>query len=50
MIHQAEVVVGERLPRPIDFYRTGGLAAGSVAQVRRDAAILPLELLDRVER
>src|SRR5438270_286433 len=30
--------------------RTGGRARGGVAQVRRDAAILALELLDRVER
>jgi hypothetical protein len=49
MIHQAELVVGVGLPGPIDFDRAGRLAGDGVAQVRRDAAILPLELLDRVE-
>ena len=49
MIHQAELVVGIGLPRPIDLDRAGGLAGGGVAQVRRDAAILSLELLDRVK-
>src|SRR5439155_18449956 len=49
MIHQAEVVVGVGLPRPIDFNWPGGLAGRGVAQVRRDAAILSLELLDRIE-
>src|SRR5207302_1503483 len=50
MIHQAEVVVGVGFPRPVDLDRAGGLAAGGVAQVRRDAPILSLELLDGVER
>ena len=50
MIHQPELVVGVGIPRPVDLERTGGLAAIGVAQVRRDAAVLPLELLDRVER
>ena len=36
-------------PRPIDLDRTGGLAAGGVAQVRRDATIFSLELLDRIK-
>ena len=49
MIHQAEMVVGIGIPRPVDLERAGGLAAVGVAQVRRDAAVLSLELLDRVE-
>src|SRR5436309_11681158 len=49
MIHQAELVVGIGCPRPVDLDRAGGLAAGGVAQVRRDAAILSLELLNGVE-
>src|SRR6266851_783312 len=49
MIHQAELVVGIGFPRPVDLDRAGGLAAGGVAQVRRDAAILSLELLNGVE-
>jgi hypothetical protein len=49
MIHQAELVVGVGVPRPVDLDRAGGLAGGSVAQVRRDAAILSLELLNGVE-
>src|SRR5262249_12914429 len=49
MIHHAELVVGIRLPRPIDFNGSGGLAGGGVAQVRRDAAIFLLELLDGIE-
>src|SRR4029077_6032297 len=50
MVHQAELIVGIGFPRPVDFARTSRLAAGGVAQVRRDTAVLPLELLDRVER
>src|SRR5579872_5191924 len=49
MIHQAELVVGIGIPRPFDLDRASGLAGGSVAQVRRDAAILSLELLNGVE-
>src|SRR5205085_11043560 len=49
MIHQAELVVGIGVPRPVNLDRAGGLAAGGVAQVRRDATILSLELLDRVK-
>src|SRR6202023_3030318 len=48
MIHQAELVVGVGFPRPVDLYRAGGLAAGGVAQVCRDRAILSLELLNRI--
>ena len=50
VIHQAEVVVGVGVPRPVDLERAGGLAAIGVAQVRRDAAVLALELLHGVER
>jgi hypothetical protein len=50
VIHQAEVVVGVRVPGPVDLEWTGRLAAVGVAQVRRDAAVLVLELIDRVER
>ena len=50
VIHQAELVVGVRVPGPVDLERAGGLAAVGVAQVHRDAAVLVLELLDRVER
>src|SRR5882724_4809245 len=50
VIHQAELVVGVRVPGPVDLQRAGGLAAVGVAQVHRDAAVLVLELLDRVER
>jgi predicted NBD/HSP70 family sugar kinase len=50
VIHQAEMVVGVGIPGPVDLERAGGLAAVGVAQVRRDAAVLALELLDRVER
>src|SRR5580704_7927660 len=49
MIHQADLVVGVGFPRPVDLDRAGGLAAGGVAQVSCDAAILSLELLNGVE-
>src|SRR5580700_333783 len=49
MIHQTELVVGVGIPRPVDLDRAGGLATGGVAQVRCDAAILSLELLNGIE-
>src|SRR5205823_411055 len=49
MIHQSELVVGVGIPRPVDLDRAGGLARGGIAQVRRDAAILSLELRNGVE-
>src|SRR5579864_179647 len=49
MIHQTNLVVGVGFPRPVDLDRAGGLATGGVAQVRCDAAILSLELLNGVE-
>src|SRR5262249_59551020 len=44
-----ELVIGICIPWPVDLERPGGLAPNRVAQVRRDAAVLSLELLDRVE-
>src|SRR4029079_9567567 len=41
--------VGIRFPRAVDFDRTSRLTVGGVTQVRRDAAVFPLELLDGVE-
>jgi len=49
VIHQTEMVIGVGIPRPVDLERAGGLAAVGVAQIRRDAAVLSIELLDRVE-
>jgi len=49
VIHETEMVIGICIPRPFDLERAGGLAAVGVAQVRRDAAVLSLELLDRVK-
>src|SRR5215468_5129074 len=43
------MIVGVRIPWPVDLERTGGLATVGVAQVRRDAAVLSLELLDRIK-
>src|SRR4051812_2451305 len=49
MIHQDEVVIGVCVPRPVDIEWAGGLPSIGVAQVRRDAPVLALELLDRVK-
>src|SRR5713226_6494692 len=49
MIHQSELVVRVGFPRSVDLDRAGGLAARGVAQIRCDAAILSLELLNGVE-
>src|SRR2546422_10825334 len=43
------MVIGVRIPRPVELERAGRLAGIGVAQVRRDAAVLSLELLDRVK-
>src|SRR5215510_2636284 len=43
------MVVGMGIPRPVDLERTGGLATIGVAQVRENAAVLALELLDWIE-
>src|SRR5262245_13255625 len=50
MIHHTKVVIGERIPWPVDLERAGGVAAVGVAQVARDATVLALEFRDRVER
>src|SRR5204862_3502948 len=50
VVHHAELVVGIRVPRPLELEGPGGLAAGGVAQVGRHAAILVFELLHRIER
>jgi hypothetical protein len=42
MIHQAEMVVGMRIPGAIDLEGTCGLAAISVAKVGADAAVFVL--------
>src|SRR5215467_7750455 len=44
------MVVRMGIPGPIDLERPGGLATIGVAQVRENAAVLALELLDRIER
>src|SRR6516165_780597 len=44
------MVVGIGVPRPVDLKRTGGLATLGVAQIGRDNAKLPLELVEWVER
>jgi hypothetical protein len=49
MIHQTEMVIGVSIPGPVDFDRAGRLSGISIAQVRGDAVILALELLDRIE-
>src|SRR5260221_4653525 len=49
MIHETDLLVGVGFPRPVDLDRAGSLATGGVAQVRCDAAILSLELLNGVE-
>jgi len=49
VIHQAELVIGMRVPRPVDLERAAGFAAIGVAQIHRDNAVLALELVHRVE-
>src|SRR5207245_669997 len=49
VVHQAEMVVGVGVPRPVDLERARGLTAIGIAQIRRDDAILALEGLHRVE-
>src|SRR5215467_1382524 len=43
------MIIGKGIPRTVGLDRAGGFAAIGVAQVRKDAAVLSLELLDRVE-
>src|SRR5262249_13785550 len=49
VIHQPELVVGERLPGVVDRHGAGGLATIGVALVHRDAAEVLRELLHRVD-
>src|SRR5689334_5224048 len=50
MVHQAEMVVGMRIPWTIDVEGTRGLAAIGVAKVGANAAVFVLELVKRIER
>ena len=50
MIHQADMIVGIGVPRPVGLERACGLASLGVAQIRRDDAVFVLELVERVER
>ena len=50
MVHQAELVIGVGIPRAVDLERAGGFAADGVPEIRHDAAVLALELVDRIER
>ncbi len=45
MVHQAELVVGEAIPCPLDLERALRLATIGVAQVQRDDAIGIAEFL-----
>src|SRR5262249_24257574 len=49
MIHHAELIVGESLPRIVDRHRAGGFAIGRVALVHRYDAEVVLELLHDVD-
>ena len=49
VIHQAELIVGERLPGVVDRHGAGGLAAIGVALVHGDAAEIVGERLHRVD-
>ncbi len=49
MVHQAQLVVGERAPGIVDRDRTGELAAGGVALIHGDDAEVVLELLRNVD-
>ena len=49
MVHQAELVVGERAPGIVDRHRAGGLAARGVTLVHGDDAEVVLELLRNVD-
>src|SRR6516225_6435610 len=44
------MIVSIGIPRPVDLERAGGLATIGIAQVREDATVLSLELLDGIER
>jgi hypothetical protein len=48
-VHQTQLVVGEGAPGIIDWDRTHGFAAASVALIHCDAAKVVLENVHRVE-
>jgi hypothetical protein len=48
VIHQADMIVGVGIPRPLDLERAGRVA-GRIAQVGVDAAELSFECVDGVE-
>src|SRR5262245_50438898 len=50
MIHQADMVVGIGVPRPVDLKGPRGLATLGVAHIGRDHTKLALELVEWVER
>ena len=50
MVHQADMVVGEGVPRPVGLQRPARLAGDRVAQVGRDGAEGVAEFLGCVER
>jgi hypothetical protein len=49
MVHHAELVVGEGVPRIVDRHRASGLAACGVALVHGDDAEVVLEFLRDVD-
>ena len=50
MVHQTELVVCVCIPGPVDLQRPRGLTGIGIAQVRRNAAVLALELPEAVKR
>jgi hypothetical protein len=50
VIHQADLIVGVRVPRAIDFQRPARLPRVGGSQVGASAPVLALELAYRVER
>jgi hypothetical protein len=49
MIHQRKLIVGMRIPGPVDLERAAGLAGRGIAQVVSDAAVFVPKLLHGVE-
>ncbi len=49
MIHQSELVVGIRIPWPVDLHWTVGTSTVGVPQIHRDASVLVAEDSHRVE-
>src|SRR5262245_40156585 len=50
MVHQAEMIVGIGVPRPVHFQRARGLTAFGIPQIRRDHAELVGKFIEWVER